>query len=375
MCKINHFLIQSSGASKNVNFGSKENVIMGSESNIFSGAERPFLIAGPCAAESREQLMASAEAIQGIRGLVAFRAGLWKPRTRPGDFEGVGEQGLDWLKEVKERTGLKLAVEIAIPSHVEACLKAGVDIVWIGARTVVSPFVVDEIATALKGSEVCVMVKNPLNPDLSLWAGGIERLLNTGIKNLAAVHRGFDMYYSKPYRNLPLWEIPIELKNIFPELPVLCDPSHIGGQREYLSRISQKALDLGMDGLMIETHIDPGKALTDVAQQISPEELKQIIAGLKIREQQGKTDASLEKYRTSIDELDEQLLDILSKRMQLSELIGSLKKEQNLAPYQPDRWVGLLQDRLEKASSLKLNTDFVKKVFEVIHIESISKQE
>ncbi len=348
---------------------------MGKGSNILSDAGRPFLIAGPCAAESRKQVLITADALKGIKGLVAFRAGLWKPRTRPGDFEGVGEQGLDWLKEVKERTGLKLAVEIAIPAHADACLKAGVDIVWIGARTVVSPFVVDEIAAALRGSNVCVMVKNPVNPDLSLWAGGIERLIKYGISNLAAIHRGFDVYYSKPYRNIPLWEIPIELKCIFPELPILCDPSHIGGQREYLSRISQKALDLGMDGLMIESHIEPHKALTDVAQQISPEELKQVIAGLKIREQQGKADASLEKYRTSIDELDEQLLEILSKRMQLSEAIGKLKKEQNMAPFQAERWLELLDDRMNKAASLKLSDDFVKKVFELIHMESIKRQE
>ena len=336
---------------------------------------RPALIAGPCAAESREQLVNTAEALAGIQGLMAFRAGLWKPRTRPGDFEGVGEKGLAWLQEVKERFGLRLAVEIAFPAHAEACLKAGIDIMWIGARSVVSPFVVDDIARALKGSEACVMVKNPLNPDLSLWAGGIERLMKNGITSLAAVHRGFDLYYSKPFRNVPLWEIPIELKNNFPELPVFCDPSHIGGQRKYLLQISQKAFDLGMDGLMIEAHIDPQHALTDVAQQVSPRELKEIMSGLKIRKQQNKADAALEKYRTSIDELDDQLLEILSKRMQIAEWIGKLKKEQDLAPYQPDRWAAVLDDRIKKGGSLSLSKDFVMKVFNLIHMESLDRQE
>jgi chorismate mutase len=268
-----------------------------------------------------------------------------------------------------------LAVEVAIPSHVEEAMAAGIDIVWIGARTVVSPFVVDEIASALRGSDVYVMVKNPINPDLGLWAGGIERLMKNNIGKLAAVHRGFDVFYSKPYRNLPFWEIPIELKNSFPELPILCDPSHIGGQREFLGRLSQKALDLGMNGLMIESHIDPGKALTDVAQQVSPKELKKIIEQLIPRKQLGQADASLEKFRTSIDELDEQLLEILSKRMEIVSMIGKLKKEQNLAPYQAGRWSALLDDRLKKAGSLKLNENFVKKVFETIHMESIKRQE
>ncbi|MCK5766476.1 MAG: 3-deoxy-7-phosphoheptulonate synthase, partial [Bacteroidales bacterium] len=205
---------------------------MGSIIELLKNTGRPALIAGPCAAESRDQVIRTAEALPGTPGIIAYRAGLWKPRTRPADFEGVGEKGLAWLREVKEKTGLRLAVEIATPAHAEACLKSDIDIVWIGARTVVSPFIVDEIARALSGSDVCVMVKNPVNPDLSLWAGAIERLKKKNITNLAAVHRGFDVYYSKPYRNIPLWEIPIELKNDFPGLPVLCDPSHIGGNRE-----------------------------------------------------------------------------------------------------------------------------------------------
>lgn len=348
---------------------------MDKEFNLIKKTGCPALIAGPCAAESREQLIHTAEALLGTPGLTAFRAGLWKPRTRPVDFEGVGEKGLPWLREVKDRTGLKLAVEIVMPAHVEACLKSGVDMVWIGARSVVNPFIVDEIARALSGSNICVMVKNPVNPDLGLWAGGIERLKKQGITNLAAIHRGFDIYHSKPYRNIPLWEIPIELKNYFPDLPVLCDPSHIGGNRELLSSISQKALDLGMDGLMIESHFDPDKALTDVAQQVYPKELKKIIAGLKIRDhQEKKVDVAIEKYRISIDELDEQLLEILSKRMELSELIGKLKEKHKLAPYQAERWSAVFKDRLTKGISLKLDKEFVKRLLNLIHMESLRKQ-
>jgi len=338
-------------------------------------ASRPAIIAGPCSAESRAQVLETARALKDIPAMVAFRAGLWKPRTRPGAFEGVGKKGLEWLKEVKIETGLKLAVEIATPQHAELCLEAGIDIMWIGARTVVSPFIVDDIASALQGSDTCVMVKNPVNPDLGLWAGGLERLKKYGLDNLTAVHRGFDLFYSKPYRNMPYWEIPIELKRQYPDIPVLCDPSHIGGQREYLSVISQKALDLGMDGLMIESHIHPEKALTDTSQQVSPGELKAILASLILRENLAEGDAALEKYRTTIDELDEQLLEILTRRMNISEQIGILKKEQNLAPFQAERWQALLDDRIKRGEKLKLNHDLIKKVFEAIHMESIKRQE
>jgi chorismate mutase len=338
-------------------------------------SSRPALIAGPCSAESREQILQTARAVKSIPSLVAFRAGLWKPRTRPGDFEGVGKQGLEWLKEVKDETAMKLAVEIATPQHAELCLQAGIDILWIGARTVVSPFIVDDIASALQGSDTCVMVKNPVNPDPGLWAGGIERLMKYGLDNLAAVHRGFDVFYSKPYRNMPLWEIPIELKRQYPDIPVLCDPSHIGGSRKYLQQIAQKALDLGMDGLMIETHIHPEKALTDTSQQVSPRELNDILKNLIIREEQTESDATLEKFRTTIDELDEQLLEILARRMNISEQIGMLKKEQNLAPFQAERWQALLNDREKKGEKLSLNRRFIKKIFEAIHMESIKRQE
>ncbi|HSG67359.1 MAG TPA: chorismate mutase [Bacteroidales bacterium] len=348
---------------------------MNAITNNLASVGRPLIIAGPCAVENRKQVIGTARELAGVKGIFAFRAGLWKPRTRPGDFEGVGEKGIPWLKEVKQLTGLKLAVEVAIPSHVDACISAGIDIVWIGARTVVSPFIVDEIARALKGSDICVMVKNPVNPDLSLWAGGIERLKKSGIENLAAVHRGFDAYSSLPYRNIPLWEIPIELRRLFPGLPMLCDPSHIGGRRELIGTISQKAFDLGMDGLMIEAHIDPANALTDISQQVHPAELAEILAKLVIRkEEEGPAEVRLEKYRSSLDEIDRQLLELLSKRMGISALIGEYKRERNLAPFQPERWKAVLNDRIEKGTSLQLDKDFLKRLFDLIHIESIRRQ-
>jgi chorismate mutase len=335
----------------------------------------PLLIAGPCAAESREQVVQTAMAMEGIPGLFAFRAGLWKPRTRPGAFEGVGVKGLAWLQEAREKTGLKLAVEIAVPAHAEACLRAGIDIMWIGARTVVSPFVVDDIAGVLSGSTACIMVKNPLNPDAGLWTGGVERLQQAGIGELAMVHRGFDAFASHPYRNAPLWEIPMEMQQRFPGLPMLCDPSHIGGSRNLLPEIAQKALDLGMQGLMIETHIDPDKALTDQAQQLSPDALRKLARRLQVKKADaGGFDATLESYRTTIDGIDEQLLGLLARRMKVSELIGRYKKEHRLAPYQPGRWAALLENRLEKGSRLQLDHDFVTKLFNLIHLGSLKKQ-
>lgn len=343
---------------------------------IIKKTAQPVIIAGPCAAESREQVLFTAEALKDIPGLMAFRTGLWKARTRPGDFEGAGEQGLDWLQEVKEKTGLKLAVEIASAKHAELCLKSEIDILWIGARTVVNPFMVDEIAVSLRGCDICVMIKNPLNPDRSLWAGGIERLQKAGLDNLAAIHRGFDAWSSHPYRNLPLWEIPMDLKRQFPELPIICDPSHMGGKRELLQSISQKALDLGFDGLMIESHIDPENALSDTAQQISPRDLEAMISNLIVKEHRGNSsDERLEEYRTAIDEIDGQLLELLAKRMNIAAKIGELKKARNMAPYQPERWQKLLENRLEQASGLKLDRDFIKKIFETLHMESIRRQE
>lgn len=348
---------------------------MANKNNCINDAPGPVLIAGPCAAESRKQILETAGALTGTPYLYAFRAGLWKPRTRPGEFEGVGEKGLPWLIEAREKTNLKLAVEIAMPAHAEACIKAGIDMVWIGARTIVSPFIIDEIASVLSGGDLCVMVKNPVNPDLDLWVGGIERLKKSGIQNLAAVHRGFDAFSSKPYRNIPLWEIPIELMRIFPDLPVFCDPSHICGRRDLLPGIAQQALNFGMRGLMIESHIDPDHALTDIAQQITPDALKKMIAGLEIKTGSATTeDNRLVKYRTSIDELDGQILELLSKRMQISKLIGEYKKEINLRPFQAERWSSVIHDRLGKAAALELDKEFIKRLFDLIHLESLRKQ-
>ncbi len=342
---------------------------------LIQSGTHPALIAGPCAAESRKQLMDTALALKEIPGLIAFRTGIWKARSVPGDFAGAGDQGLAWLREVKEKTGLKLAVEIASPEHAERCLEAGIDILWIGARTVVNPFIVEEIAASLRDCNICVMIKNPLNPDRRLWAGGIERLQKAGLQNLAAVHRGFDAWSSHPYRNLPLWEIPLDLKREFPELPFICDPSHMGGKRELLHDISQKALDLGFDGLMIESHIDPGKALSDAPQQIAPAELKSMLSRLTVKKQQGESkNTRLEEYRTAIDEIDGQLLELLAKRLDIATRIGDLKKSLNMAPYQPERWESLLNARLDLASSLKLDPEFVKKIFEQLHMESIRMQ-
>lgn len=342
---------------------------------IIKRGTHPALIAGPCAAESRKQLLDTAMALKDIPGIIAFRAGIWKARSMPGDFAGAGKQGLAWLKEVKDKSGLKLAVEIASPEHAEQCLEAGIDILWIGARTMVNPFMVEEIAASLRDCNICVMIKNPLNPDRRLWAGGIERLQKAGLENLAAVHRGFDAWLSHPYRNLPIWEIPMELKRQFPELPILCDPSHIGGKRELLQAISQKALDLGFDGLMIESHIDPGKALSDAPQQIAPAELKSMLSRLIVKKQQGKSkNTRLEEYRTAIDEIDGQLLELLAKRLDIASKIGKLKKSLNMTPYQPERWESLLNERLDHASSLKIDPEFVKKIFEHLHMESIRRQ-
>lgn len=343
--------------------------------NCIFNAPRPLLIAGPCSAESREQVLGTARALKGLPGLLAFRAGIWKPRTRPGDFEGVGKEGLDWLREVKSESGMKLAVEVAVPAHVEEALAAGVDILWIGARTVVSPFVIDELARSLAGNkDVVVMVKNPVSPDLDLWIGGLERLKNAGVDKLAAVHRGFNTYLSKPYRNMPFWEIPIELKRLLPELPLLCDPSHIGGKRKLLASLSQKALDLGMDGLMIESHIDPENALTDMNQQLPPASLHDLVKNLKVRKQDNSSHPQLEKYRLSLDDIDEQVLELLAKRMKIAELIGEYKRKLDLAPLQPERWARLLDDRIGQATALGLEPAFVKKFLELVHMESIRMQ-
>lgn len=337
---------------------------------------QPLIIAGPCSAESEEQLLKTASEISKIPQVKIFRSGIWKPRTRPGDFEGVGEKGLKWLKKVKSNFGLMTTVEVAEPKHVELALKYEVDILWIGARTVVNPFSVQAIAEVLKGVDIPVMVKNPVNPDLKLWMGAIERVNSVGIDRIIAVHRGFHYFEKSPFRNSPMWEIPIELKRLVPSLPLIVDPSHICGRKDLLPAISQRAFDLEMDGLMIESHFDPEHALTDADQQIAPSELGKLLENLVIREKSGDIDFQnkLEELRTEIDKTDGQLLHILAKRMEIIDEIGEYKKENDITILQMKRWAGIIEDRLSIGTHLGLEKQFLKKLLSLIHKESIQRQ-
>lgn len=337
---------------------------------------RPFIIAGPCSAESREQVLSTAEKLK-LCGVDCFRAGLWKPRTRPGTFEGVGENGLAWLCEVRDTLGLRVCTEVACAAHVKACLDVGLDCLWIGARTAASPFQVQEIADSLKGSSVQVLVKNPVNPDVELWAGAVERLMNAGISDIVLVHRGFSSVLPLKYRNDPQWGIAVQMRSRFPQLRMLCDPSHIGGSRNYIKEISRKALDLGMDGLMVEVHSDPDESLSDSRQQLSPEEFAAVCKELVPRrgdsQDKGYKDA-LEALRSRIDIIDEQLVGLLSQRMALSREIGKAKKDNNIAILQTSRWEEVLSNVRECALRDSLDPEFVKRVFNCIHDESIGEQ-
>lgn len=343
----------------------------------FPLGDYPLIISGPCSAESREQLMATAKEIAKIPQIKVLRAGLWKPRTRPGEFEGVGEEGLEWLLDAKHATGLMTTVEVAEPAHVELALKYDVDILWIGARTVVNPFSVQAIAEALKGKNIPVMVKNPVTPDIKLWVGAIERIYSAGIDKIIAIHRGFHYFNKSPFRNAPMWEIPIELKRTLPNLPIIVDPSHICGRRSLVQEISQKAFDLEMDGLMIESHIDPANALTDAAQQIKPADLKKLLDKLVIRKRDGDTEfqSKLEVLRTEIDKLDGELLEILAKRMDIINEIGDYKIEKNITILQMKRWAGIIEDRLAIGTNLGLDKEFLLQLLKLIHTESIKRQE
>jgi chorismate mutase len=338
--------------------------------------ERPAVISGPCSAESREQVLAIARQLAKIPLVKAMRAGIWKPRTRPSAFEGVGEKGLKWLQEVQAETGLKVTVEVAMPSHIEQALAHGIDILWIGARTTGNPFSIQELAETLQGVDVPVMVKNPLNPELKLWLGALERFNHVGITKLAAVHRGFHCYDGGPYRNNPGWEIPIELKRLVPGLPILCDPSHICGNRHMIAEVSQKALDLEMDGLMIETHIDPDNALTDSSQQIVPEALKNILNNLTIRIEKGNQEFSdkLENLRRQIDRIDKELIEVLGKRMNIVHEMGEYKRDHNITILQIERWRDIINSRLKTAEKLGLNRDFLLSLLQLVHNESIRMQ-
>jgi len=341
-----------------------------------SVGNEPLIIAGPCSAESEEQLIQTAIELAKIPFVKIFRAGIWKPRTRPDGFEGIGKIGLEWLKQVKKTTGLLTAVEVATPNHIEECLQYGIDVLWIGARTVGNPFSMQELAEALKGVDIPVMIKNPLNPDLKLWLGAIERINQVGIKKIAAIHRGFYIYNSKPYRNAPLWEIPIELKRILPDLPIISDPSHIAGNRNLLSSIAQKALDLEMQGLMIEVHQNPEKALTDAKQQITPEAFAELLSTLIFRKEKGSVEFEneLHRLRSMIDSADDELISVLAKRMNLVAQIGEYKKQNDITILQIKRWNEIITMRLSKAKEMGLSSDFIKKLLEILHEESIKIQ-
>ncbi|MCB2219798.1 MAG: bifunctional 3-deoxy-7-phosphoheptulonate synthase/chorismate mutase type II [Bacteroidetes bacterium] len=336
----------------------------------------PLVISGPCSAETEEQVVSTAKMLAKIPQVKIFRAGIWKPRTRPGMFEGVGEIGLTWMNRVQSETGLKVAVEVANPPHIEMALKHNIDILWIGARTVVNPFSLQELANALKGIDIPVMVKNPVNPDINLWIGAIERVINAGITRLAAVHRGFYFFDKSPYRNAPMWEIPIELKRLFPRIPVICDPSHICGERELLQGVAQKALDLEMDGLMLESHINPDSALTDPQQQVTPEELEHIIGKLIIRAEKGNREfeSKLEELRSEVDKIDAELIHILSRRMELVDELGYYKRDNNITILQLKRWSNIVRDRLKTGLNSGLEKDFLQKLLEIVHNESIRRQ-
>jgi chorismate mutase len=337
----------------------------------------PLVIAGPCSAETEDQVLKIAHDLKDT-DVSVYRAGIWKPRTRPGMFEGVGAIGLKWLEKVKKETGLLTAIEVANANHVKLALEYDIDILWIGARSTVSPFIVQEIADALNGTEKIVLVKNPVNPDLSLWLGGIERLYTANIKKLGVIHRGFSTYEKSKYRNNPEWQLPIELQNRFPDLPLICDPSHIAGRRDILQDISQTALDLNFDGLMIETHIDPDNAWSDAAQQITPKTLVHLMDDLKIRKvtnEEADYKNKLNTLRTQIDVIDHGLLDNLGKRMKVAIEIGGLKKLKNVAVLQTKRWNEILGKMILEGEQKGLSEEFVLRMFKAIHQESINHQE
>lgn len=339
---------------------------------VIPESRRPIVISGPCSAETEEQVMTTARRLRAC-GVGVFRAGIWKPRTKPGGFEGVGESSFPWLERVKRETGMLTAVEVASSHHAESALKAGIDILWIGARTTTNPFAVQDIANALEGSDVAVLVKNPMNPDLELWIGALERISNAGVCRLGAVHRGFSEYGRGLYRNAPQWRIPIELRRRIPELPIFCDPSHMGGSRELIAPLSQQAMDLGFDGLFIESHCDPDRAWSDRRQQITPERLAGIVSSLVIRDTAHIGD-SLAELRCEIDRIDSELLSLLAKRMDISREIASFKREHGLSVLQTRRYNELMENRSREGEALSLDPDFVRSVLRTIHDESVRLQ-
>jgi len=341
------------------------------------GLDHPLVIAGPCSAETEEQVLKIAHELKDT-DVSVYRAGIWKPRTRPGMFEGVGAIGLDWLKKVKAETGLLTSTEVANKDHVKLALEADIDILWIGARSTVSPFIVQEIADTLSGTDKIVLVKNPVNPDLALWMGGLERLYTADIKKLGVIHRGFSTYDKSKYRNNPEWQIAVEFQNKFPDIPMICDPSHIAGRRDLIFDLSQRALDLNFDGLMIESHWDPDNAWSDAKQQVTPTRLVEIMKELTIRKKTTNEEGyrtELETLREQIDVIDQAILDALGKRMKVATSIGQLKKDNNVAVLQNRRWNEILESMQQEGSQRGLSEDFISRIFKAIHQESINHQE
>ena len=337
----------------------------------------PLLISGPCSLETEEQTVETARLLAKDHRVFIFRGGIWKPRTRPGMFEGIGSIGLQWLQTVKKETGLYVATEVANAHHTEQAVKAGVDVLWIGARSTASPFVVQEIADVIKGSNAVVMIKNPVNPDVQLWIGAIERVYQAGIKNIVAIHRGFTPFRDTKYRNYPNWQTVIELRRLIPNLPIICDPSHIAGKREYLYEISQKAFDMGMEGLMIESHYNPAVALSDAAQQLTPADLAKLLDKLVIRYPSADNpefENRLELLRNRIDTIDSELLEILASRVEIVKQIGKYKKEHNVTALQISRWSQLMESRIKLGQKLDLNEALVKTFFQLIHEDSVRMQ-
>ena len=337
---------------------------------------RPCVVAGPCSAESEEQVMETARGLKEI-GINVYRAGIWKPRTHPGCFEGVGVPGLKWLQKVRREYGMRICTEVANERHVSECLKHGVDMVWLGARTTANPFLVQEIAEALRDTDIPVLVKNPVNPDLDLWIGAFERLAAQGVRKLGAVHRGVSTASKIKYRNLPQWEMAVELRSRYPELPMFADPSHMGGKREYLFELSQRAMDLGLDGLMIESHCDPSCALSDASQQLTPSALISLLESLVVRDavtSDEQFNENLSRLRAQIDVLDENLIFTLASRMKVSRSIGDLKKENSVAIVQPTRWDEVLEKVATSAAGYGIDAEYVKRIFNIIHEASVAEQ-
>ena len=339
--------------------------------------KRPLIISGPCSAETEEQVMATATGLAATGKVDVMRAGIWKPRTRPGSFEGIGTKGLPWLQAAKKVTGLPVAVEVATAKQVEDALHFDVDILWLGARTTVNPFSVQEIADALRGIDVPVLIKNPINPDLELWIGAVERVAKAGIKQIGLIHRGFSSYGNTEYRNAPMWHLAIEMKRRYPELMIINDPSHICGRRDILQEVAQKAIDLDFDGLIIESHVDPDHAWSDAKQQITPERLGEMLGNIRWRKEDVASEeyhAALEKLRQQINQLDDELMQILGQRIKVAEKIGQYKKDNNITILQTNRWNEILERAFAKGDKLGLSKEFITKYFDAVHMESINHQ-